>query len=187
MTNPDERSLIDQARRDPQAFGPLYERYVDLIYAFVYRRTGDRHLTEDITAATFEAALRNLKNFQWQDKGFAVWLYRIARNKLIQHYRRQRYLAPFKLFAANQRKVDTRPQFIDQIETNDTLSTALSQLSYKDQEIIGLRFFEDLSTAEVAAILDCSKENVYLRLHRALRRLREHIEVLDQEGVEAYG
>lgn len=187
MADQDEKTLINQARSNPQAFGLLYERYIDRIYAFLYRRTGDRNLTEDLTAATFEAALINLNKFRWQENGFAAWLYRIARNNLIQHYRRQRFLAPLKPFSNHQKDKTTDFTLIDQIEQHDTLHTAFSQLHSRDQEVLALRFFEDLSTAEVAAVLGCSKDNVYLRLHRALKRLRKLLEELDQIGEEANG
>lgn len=187
MTDQDDQTLITQARRDPQAFGLLYERYVDRIYAFLYRRTCDPDLTEDLTAATFEAAFTNLNKFRWQKNGFGAWLYRIARNKLVQHYRRRRYLAPFNLFADQQKDKNTEFVLTDRFENHDNLHTAFSQLHSRDQEVLALRFFEDLSTAEVAAVLDCSKENVYLRLHRALKRLRKLLEELDRMGEEAHG
>ena len=61
MPEPDEQNLIERARRDPQAFAELYDRYVDRIYAYVFRRTGEVVLAQDVTSATFEKALRHLQ------------------------------------------------------------------------------------------------------------------------------
>jgi RNA polymerase sigma-70 factor (ECF subfamily) len=66
---------------------------------------------------------------------------------------------------------------VAQREQQSQLHTALAQLSAKDRDIISLRYFEDLSSEEVAEILGCSRQNVYLRLHRALGRLRQQLEV----------
>ncbi|HUV28497.1 MAG TPA: sigma factor, partial [Anaerolineales bacterium] len=64
----DEQSLIEQASHDPQAFAALYDRYVEQIFLFALRRTGDRVLAEDVTSATFEKALRHLRSHGWKGK-----------------------------------------------------------------------------------------------------------------------
>lgn len=176
MGDTDEKLLIERARQDPSAFGPIYDRYVERIYAFLYRRTGNNETAEDLTAATFEAALRNVKRFRWKGAGITAWLYRIARNKLIGHYRRQQITDSLNALLARRTQMPGRAEFAEQFETNDWLITAYRKLTARDREVIALRFFEGLSSDEAAAVLDCSKSNLYVRLHRALRRLARELE-----------
>lgn len=173
MNNDDQR-LIEQARQDSQAFAALYDRYVERIYAYLVRQTaGDSQLAQDITSTTFEKALVHLRSYRWQGVSFCAWLYRIARNELIQHHRRQRFLAPLLSWYRAETQVERTAQVNEQ---RDELHEALARLPAKDCEVISLRFFEGLSSAEVAEVLNCSTANVYLRLHRALGRLRQELE-----------
>lgn len=171
MSDSDEQQLIEAAQQDPGAFGPIYDRYVERIYAFVYRRTSNVESAEDLTAATFEAAMRNINRYQWKGTGIAAWLYRIARNKVVGHYRRRRIADSLGAIWQRQLPAPRRADFAEQFETNDWLITAYQQLSARDREVIALRFFEGLSSDEAARALGCSKSNLYVRLHRALRRL----------------
>jgi RNA polymerase sigma-70 factor (ECF subfamily) len=178
----DERQLVEAAQHNPQAFGTLYDRYIDRIYAFAYRRTGgDEALAGDITSATFEQALRHIQRYRWQGFSFGAWLYKIARNELAQHYRRSRPLSFLGLGRAEQDEIDIEAE-VDSALQRDTIHLALKKLSDGDREIITLRFFEGLSSPEVSEVLGCSVDNVYLRLHRALGRMRKHLEEFESKG-----
>ena len=185
MPESDEKTIIEQAQRDPIAFAALYELYVNRIYGYVYRRVGDVAATQDITSATFEKALRGIQKYRWQGTSFAAWLYRIARNQIIQHHRRRRFLVPLGLNHPNHQP-DAEADLLA-VEENKVVTVAIAQLSDKDQEVLTLRFFEDLSSQEVADVLGCSKQNAYLRLHRALKRLRKQLEDLEVEKEASYG
>jgi RNA polymerase sigma-70 factor (ECF subfamily) len=174
MQAPDESKLIENARRDPAAFGDLYELHVDRIYTFILRRTGEQTLAEDITATTFESALRNFNSFEDRGHGLRPWLYGIARNALNAHFRKKRWLVPLEHAPAVN-------GYFEVDDPNKELSTALNSLSANDRELLTLRFFEELDSAEVAEVLGISKANVYLRLHRALNRLRQKLDT--EEGV----
>ena len=90
-------------------------------------------------------------------------------------YRRQKFLLPLKWLGWTEgRGAETA---VAQREQQSHLHDALAQLSDKDRDIISLRYFEELSSEEVAEILGCSTQNVYLRLHRALGRLRQQLEI----------
>lgn len=173
MPESEDEQLVRQARQDPQAFGLLYDRYVEQIYAYAYRQTNDDALAKDITAITFEKALRHLKGYRWQGIAFVAWLYSIARNEISQHHRRQRWLAPLRGWLLSTPNVE---KTVQRREEQDAVHVALSRLQARDQEVIVLRFFEELSSAEVAEILGCSTANVYVKLHRALARLRRELE-----------
>jgi RNA polymerase sigma-70 factor, ECF subfamily len=185
MTDLDEQTLVEQAQSDPRAFAALYDRYIGRIYTYAYRQTADETLAQDVTSATFEKALRHIRRYRWQGTGFCAWLYRIARNEIAQHHRRQRFLRPlFEWWATERRATETAVQTR---ERHHQLHTALAELSARDREIVSLRYFEALSSEEVAEVLGCSTQVVYVRLHRALQRLRQHLDRVEMAGeVKAY-
>jgi RNA polymerase sigma-70 factor (ECF subfamily) len=191
MTNSagsNEAALVERAKSDPSAFGALYDRYVDRIYGYALRETRDVAAAQDVTAATFEKALRHIRRFRWGEMGLAPWLYRIARNEIIQQYRRDKRLSPLAPGDEDSAigGVDTRESrpiesAVLSGERDRHLRDALRRLSESDREILTLRFLEQLPTGEVAQILDCSRDNVYVRLHRALGRLRDQLAALEEK------
>lgn len=186
MTHTDEAALVERAKTDPMAFAALYDRYVERLYAYALRQIADPAAAQDITAATFEKALRHLRRFRWQEAGVGPWLYRIARNEIAQHYRRGRFTAaPWR--GRDGEEPDEPPPPAGQDgrpvesallmgERDGALHAALRRLSEADRDVLTLRFLEELPTEDVAAILGCSRDNIYVRLHRALARLRGQLE-----------
>src|SRR5580700_9222938 len=84
-----ERLLIEAAQRDRAAFAPLYERYVDQIFAYAHTLTRNRELAEDVTAATFAKAIEDLPRFQWRGVPYSAWLDRVAANMVARQARRR--------------------------------------------------------------------------------------------------
>jgi RNA polymerase sigma-70 factor (ECF subfamily) len=182
----DEAALVERARDNPAAFGALYDRYVDRIYGYALRETRDVASAQDVTAATFEKALRHIRRFRRGEMGLAPWLYRIARNEIIQQYRRDKRLSPLEDGVSGDvgaRNREARPieSAVLSGERDRDLRDALSRLSEADREVLTLRFLEQLSTEDVAHILECSRDNVYVRLHRALGRLRGHLAAFEEK------
>lgn len=168
-----EQILIEEAQTNPQAFAALYDHYVTRIFKYVQRQVPDEATAQDLTATTFEKALRHIRRYQVQGSSFGAWLYRIAHNELMSYYRRQKFLSPLKWLGKTEgRKPETA---VAQREEHSQLHQALAQLSANDRDIIHLRYFEELNSEEVAEILDCSTQNVYVRLHRALQRLQQQL------------
>jgi RNA polymerase sigma-70 factor, ECF subfamily len=169
----EDKILIEQAKRDSAAFGRLYTQFVDRIFRYVYRLTQDEAAAEDLTAVTFEKALRHIQRYEWQGKSILAWLYRIARNETFNYQRKIKWLRAEQLNEQN-RSRQTETAVLDHQQFQE-IHLALTCLSTKDREIIHLRFFEALSSEDVAEVLNCSKNNVYLRLHRALKRLQTEL------------
>ncbi|HUV11312.1 MAG TPA: RNA polymerase sigma factor [Acidimicrobiia bacterium] len=181
---PEERALVARARRDPGAFGVLYRRYVDRIYAFAHRRTWTREAAEDVTAATFERAYRHLDRFDTAGSGFGPWLYRIAANELVDHYRRegrtktgrgQRALHAL----ADQATYDDTDRLECEQDVERMLG-ALSTLRPRYQQVLTLRYLGGMSTEDAAESMGCSKAVLAVTLHRALSALRRSYDRSDQ-------
>jgi len=181
MPQPDEYRLLERARRDPQAFAELYDRYVDRIYAYTFRRTGDPALAQDVTSATFEKALRHLQRKGWKGQSYCAWLYRIARNELVAHHRKNGRLAPLPVEQAGEMDGEG---YVQSGQQRRSLREAFARLAESDREVLSLRLYEELSSAETAEILGCSIQNVYVRLHRALERLRRELDASEENTGE---
>ena len=178
----DEKRLVERAQSgDMAAFEALYRYYVTKIHAFAYRRTHSREIAEDVTAATFERAYRQLERFEWRGGGFGAWLFRIASNELSDHYRRQQRSRSDRGQVAmsalhNASFVDD----LDRIEVGDDgtrlLIDALSSLNPRYQEAISLRYLSGLSHEDAADAMGSSKPVMAVTLTRALKALKKAME-----------
>jgi RNA polymerase sigma-70 factor (ECF subfamily) len=169
----DEARLVQQAAHDPQAFGLLYDRYVERIYAYAQREMGSTALAQDVVSATFEKAWKHLPGYEWRGHGFGAWLYRIARNEMLMYWRRQKWTVPLLGRLLGPSSVE---QTVQAREQQDELRQAMGRLPARDQEILRLSYYEELSHNEIGEVLDCSSGNVAVRLHRALKRLKKELE-----------
>ncbi len=177
-----ERRLVAAARADPRAFAPLYRAYVGPIYRYHYAHVRTTQDAEDLTAATFGAALASLGRYREQDR-FSAWLFTIARHALIDFQRRQRRLglltAPRGGDVEGQTPLDT---LVDGAPTPEgaairadeaaRLHRLLADLPADQREAVTLRYFGELRPAEIGAVLERGDGAVRTLLHRALARLR---------------
>jgi RNA polymerase sigma-70 factor (ECF subfamily) len=172
----DDGELVVRARLDPSAFGTLYRRYVNRIYAFAHRRTWTREAAEDVTAATFERAYRNLERFDVDGAGFGPWLYRIAANELVDHYRREgRSKSRRGQRALRALADDPAVDDLDRIEREEevrSMLVALEDLRPRYQKALTLRYLSGLNADDAARAMGCSKPVLAVTLHRALGALR---------------
>lgn len=179
----EERELVERAKFDPVAFEELYTRYYGRIFAFAYRRLRTRELAEDVTADVFMKALDALPRFKWQGVSVSAWLYRIANNRITDHFRRKGLSGKGSLPIDEVKTlVDERPLPEDRILAalrRAEVEEAIGKLSDQDQLVITLIFYEELSSSEVAEVMGISTNLVYVRLHRALKRMRR---VLGRDG-----
>ncbi len=167
-----ERQLAERAaKRDRQAFGQLYDLYVDKIYKYIYYKSGRTDEAEDLTAQVFLKAWEAIENYRWEGYPFSTWLYRIAHNMMIDYYRTHR--ETFPLDTARTKESTSDPfQHAERTFTSDQIREALHHLTHDQQRVIVLRFLEGYSTAEVAAIMDKDPDAIRALQHRALRALQ---------------
>lgn len=184
--SPDDAELVARARRDPSAFGALYRRYSGRIYAFAHRRTWTREAAEDVTAATFERAYRHLDRFDTSGAGFGPWLFRIAANELVDHYRREGRVRSGRGQRALRALTDEHTvddvESIERAEDVQRMLEAMSTLRPRYQEALSLRYLAELDADDAAKAMGCSKPVLAVTLHRALGALRK---AYDRDGVTA--
>jgi RNA polymerase sigma-70 factor (ECF subfamily) len=175
--DPEVVALVDRARTgDAQAFADLYDRYVDQIFAYVYRRVGHRQLAEDLVGDVFLRAFRRLSTFEWQGVDLGAWITTIARNRVHDHFKSAR----FRL----ERTTDEVREPAPVAQTPDdperiavardlarALGAALDGLKDEHREVIELRFIHDMSVAETAAVMDRSVGATKALQYRALKAL----------------
>ena len=169
-----EYSILERSRKNPKAFGELYEKYFDRIFNYVYRQTDDEELTADLCSQAFLIVLKNLDRYEFRGLPFSAWLYRIASNEVNKHYRKQK---KSKVFSIEELRVR---ELIEQASENwdeeiiQRLLNYLKDLPTDMLEVLELRFFEDKDFKEIAFILDISESGAKMRTYRALDRLRKN-------------
>ena len=174
-THPENLSaLISEAKTNPAVFGELYDHYVQPVYRYLYSRVGSQHEAEDLTSLTFIAAYEALPRYR--ERGhFSAWLFRIARSKLMDYFRRSRHEVELDAVERPIAEEDRLHQVI-QDEELSRLKSLISKLDEKEQELIRLRFLADLSFAEMAELLGKREATVRKSVHRLLARLKSQME-----------
>ncbi len=149
---PDELQLISLSQHgDNEAFARLYERYVDQIYRYVFFRVGDERFAEDITAHVFIKMWEKLPAYQIGKAPIGAWLYRIAHNAVIDHYRTRRTFVSLDDVSSREvRHDDGIDEKLDQQIRLDQLGKALQKLTDEQREVLTLKFIEGFGTQEIA-------------------------------------
>lgn len=170
-----EKELINKAKnKDSAAFSELYNLYFPKIYKFVYYRTNHKETAEDLTSKIFTKVLEKLSSFDNSQGYFNAWLYRIARNTLIDHYRSNKQTLDIELFdidsnAENMEDKISNKQLLEKIQKN------LLKLKPDQKEIITLRVWDQLSYKEISRLLDKSEASCKMSFSRAIKTLRTNL------------
>lgn len=167
-------ALVTRAQEgDAEAFGQLYDQYVDLVFRYIYYRVGSRALAEDLTSETFLRALRRITSFTWQGRDVGAWFVTIARNLIADHYKSGRYrleVATADMLDADQAQDGPEGEVLDAL-TNATLLDAVKELNPEQQECIVLRFLQGMSVAETALAMGKNEGAIKALQYRAVRAL----------------
>jgi len=172
-------ALVELAQGgDADAFGLLYERYVDIVYRYIYVRVGSPHVAEDLTSETFIRALRRIDSFSWQGKDIAAWFVTIARNLITDNAKSARFR--MEVTTADMIDADRRvegPENEVLAHLRDTrLFEAIKTLKPEQSECLVLRFMQGMSLAETALVIGKSEGAVKQLQLRAVRALHRELE-----------
>jgi len=180
-----DRRLVEAAQADPARFEALYRKYLAQVYSYAYYELRDHHDAEDVTERTFLAALTGIGRFEERARPadgegastFRVWLFQIARNAIAERGRRRRRRPEASLDSA---AAIAAPLDIEgDAALRDDAAAALravGRLRGDRRRAVILRFVDEMSTAEIAGILDRSEGAVRVLIHRALRSVARDLD-----------
>lgn len=172
-----EKIIIEQARKNPQAFGALYEKYFDRIFNYLLRQTDDEQLAGDLCSQTFVNALNHLNRFEFRGVPFSAWLYKIASNEVNKHYRKSKGKKIFSLEEIRIKELVEQSNEIYDEELINKLIDFMKDLPDDMLQVLELRFYEDKDFREKAYILDMTESGAKMRTYRALDKLRKKFKI----------
>lgn len=168
----EEVRLIERAKRDREAIGELYRQHYSTVFRFVHRRVGNRHDADDIVADVFLAMVENLHQFHHRGVPFRAWLYRLAITQLSRWARRRRRWAVQRLQDMSKHE---DPQNDDTRMDSEMVEIVLLTLPPRLQTVFTLHYLAEMSTKEIAEVLNCRLGTVKSRLSRGRNKMRERL------------
>ncbi|MFQ5594317.1 MAG: RNA polymerase sigma factor [Anaerolineae bacterium] len=173
-----DSELIEKAKEDAEAFGELYQRYVDRIYNYIFHRTGSVEDAQDLTAHTFYKAMTHIGRYRERGAPFAAWLYRIAHNAVANWHRdNSRWTElPLEGLTFHDQPENAPDAAAEHWERQQALSQAMRRLHPDRQTLLILKFGEGLSNRQIGDIMGRSEGAIKSLYHRALVGLREDLE-----------
>jgi RNA polymerase sigma-70 factor (ECF subfamily) len=172
-------SLVQAAQAgDGEAFGQLYDRYVDSVFRFIFYRVNDRALAEDFTSETFLRGLRRISTISYQGRDIGAWFMTIARNIVFDHSKSARFrleLTTAEVQDSDATEPSPEATVLTRL-TNERLLRAVNELGDEQRECIVLRFLNGLSVAETAEVMGKNDGAIKALQHRAVKRLSSLLE-----------
>ena len=171
------RRLVERAQQgDREALEELYLIHFDRIYSYLHMSVGNRHDAEDLTTQTFLKMLESIGKFRWQSAPFSAWLFRIAHNLAMDHFRSRRRWQPEEDVPEpiGEEEPSAELEAMQSIGRQSMLEL-IETLSSEQQQVLTLKFVFNLPNAEVAAILDKSEGAIKSLQHRALVSLQKQL------------
>ena len=171
--------LVRKAQKgDKEAFGKIYDLLLDRVYRFIYFRVGSKEDAEDLAELTFMKVWDNLKGYRDFGLPFEAWVFRIARNQVIDFYRTNKRNAAIEEGFEVEDDTPGPEEIADINLTKERVSEAIKKLPDSYREIITLKFVEELQNDEISQILDKPVDQIRVLQSRALKVLRK---VLDEK------
>jgi len=172
-----EALYIERARKDPERFAPLYDKYYKAIFLFIYRRTDQEELTADLTSQVFLKAIVNLPKYQFKGLPFSAWLFRIAINEVNLFFRSKKNIRAISIEDAGierlREELDESRQHSE--ENERLLAQSFTFLEQEELQLLELRFFEDRAFKEVAYLVGITENNAKVKTYRVLDKLKRII------------
>ncbi|MBI3287783.1 MAG: sigma-70 family RNA polymerase sigma factor [Chloroflexi bacterium] len=176
----DEKALLDRARAfDHEALGSIYDRYQPALYRYIYARTGNAAIAEDLSAEVFTRFLQTLRSGRHPPRSLPAWLYGTAHNLVADHYRERRPSA----ILLDESLAGSENSPLERLSDVEQVRAGVRQLSEDQQQVLILKFVEGLSNGEVAQVLGKNEGAVKALQFRALTRLAQLLRLEDSESI----
>jgi RNA polymerase sigma-70 factor (ECF subfamily) len=188
IEGPDDPRVVDLVNRvvvsgDPNAFGELYDHFVERVYRYLYFRTGSHPEAEDLTEQVFLKAWEAIGRYRWQGRPFVAWLYRLAHNSHIDYVRTQR---PTTSLNNDDRPIELASPAatveLDRALDADLLLHALGELTVDQQQVIVMKFIDGCDNEQIAETMEKREGAIRALQMRALMSLRRVLESQGERG-----
>jgi RNA polymerase sigma-70 factor (ECF subfamily) len=169
---------------DAEAFSYLYEQNVTRIYNYIFYRIGSEADAEDLTARVFHRAFGHIEKYQEKGVPFTAWLYRIAHNLTANWYRdtRRRKEVSLEDHTDLPHQAELPERELEKTQEKEVLLNAIRRLPPDRQQLILLKYLEDLSNGEIAVIMGKTEGAIKSLYHRSLIALREQVMEISGTG-----
>jgi RNA polymerase sigma-70 factor (ECF subfamily) len=172
----DDGLLARAIKGDADAFGDLYERHLMSIFRYVYYRIGEVREAEDLTETIFVKVWQALPKFKLGKSSFRTWIYRVAHNTLVDHYRTKKEEFELPEDAPIKSSSPLPEEEVIAMERSEQISVAIRRLNPQHQEVLTLRFINEMSHEEAAKVMGKSTGAVRVLQYRALKALQQQLE-----------
>jgi RNA polymerase sigma-70 factor (ECF subfamily) len=169
-------ALVARAKQgDRDALEELYLEHFDRIYSYLHMTVGNRHDAEDLTTQTFLKMLESIGKFRWGAAPFSAWLFRIAHNLAMDHFRSRRRWQPEEEVPEPDEVGSSAEDEAMKVLSSENMFDLIEQLSDEQRQVLILKFVFDFSNLEAATVLDKSEGAIKSLQHRALASLQKHV------------
>lgn len=177
-----DKELVKLAKEDKGAFGELYERYMPKMYNYIYYRTSNQHDAEDLTARVFFRAMSHIGGYVDKGLPFQAWLYRIAHNLVANWHRDQgrRKIIALDDYVTHSLKSEAPDRMAEELDEQEQLMEAVHRLPEDRQQLLLLKFIDQLSNAEIGEIMSRTEGAVKSLYHRTLLALRDELQMQER-------
>lgn len=177
MIDGEEKLIIGNAiNGEASAFGLLYDRYQPQIYRFIYLKVSHREEAEDLCHQVFLTAWQNIRNYKNRGFPFSAWLYSITKNKITDYYRINKISINIENIQLEDFKNNNEKKLDEKIDS-EKIKKAIKELAQKEQDIVIMRFIEELSPKETAKILNKSEISIRVIQHRTIKKLKKILDL----------
>jgi RNA polymerase sigma-70 factor, ECF subfamily len=174
---PEEGHLVHQAKSgDCEAFAQLYDAYLERVYRYVYFRVSDEQTAEDLASQVFLKAWEGLERYQMKGSPFVAWLYTIAHNLVIDHYRTRKDSVALEDIIPLASEDDSLDEQVGVTYDLQTMRDALQFLNEEQQQVLTLRFIAELSTEHIAKIMGKREGAIRALQMRALQMMAKYMQ-----------
>jgi len=169
----EEKVIIELAKKDMKNFAPLYDKYYEQIFRYIYQRLNSKQTAFDVTSQVFLKAMTKLSTYEYRGLPFTSWLYRIAKSELNNQFTKDKKSRTINIKDEHIKDLfDDFEEPVNNENLRDKLINALSMLKENNLMLIEMRYFEKRSIKEIGEILEITENNAKVKLNRALDKLK---------------
>lgn len=172
----DDSKQIALAKKNRDAFGPLYEKYFERVFLYIFKKVTDEDTTGDICQMVFLKAMMNIEKYEDRGVPFGAWLFRIASNEVNMYFRKSKKTHVVEIEESGLidmiKEMEVGDNYED-IERQEKLIEILNQLKPEHTELLELRFFQNMSFKEIAEIYNITEANAKMKTYRLLEKIKK--------------